>query len=115
MKKYGVSAAIARKTARLIDAWLSLDVRNPAEAVARPAPPRVQAWFANPLAWLALAAIQVYQRLTDSRAPCCRFTPSCSNYMDEAIRKYGFWNGVRRGLHRVRRCTGFAPRGADPP
>jgi putative component of membrane protein insertase Oxa1/YidC/SpoIIIJ protein YidD len=35
--------------------------------------------------------------------------------MGLSIRRYGFWNGGRRGLHRIRRCTGFVQGGVDLP
>lgn len=101
---------------RLIDVVISLDVSNPAEAVARAAPPRARFWFLNPLAWLALATIGIYRKLVPAqRRRACRFTPTCSTYMGLSIRKYGLWNGGRRGLHRLRRCTGFVPGGEDLP
>ena len=34
----------------------------------------------------------------------CRFEPSCSTYMIMAIRKYGLFRGVIKGLKRIRRC-----------
>ena len=34
----------------------------------------------------------------------CRFEPSCSTYMILAIKKYGLFRGVIKGIKRVRRC-----------
>ena len=34
----------------------------------------------------------------------CRFEPSCSTYMIMALRKYGFFVGVYKGLKRIGRC-----------
>ncbi len=34
----------------------------------------------------------------------CRFQPTCSQYMIDAIWKYGPWQGVWRGLKRIGRC-----------
>lgn len=45
----------------------------------------------------------------------CRFEPSCSAYMIEAIRKDGPWRGVGRGLARLGRCHPWHPGGYDPP
>lgn len=45
----------------------------------------------------------------------CRFTPSCSNYFIEAVRKYGPLRGTLRGLWRICRCNPFHPGGHDPP
>ena len=59
--------------------------------------------------------IRLYQKLL---APffgnCCRFEPSCSNYMLEAIRIHGVGYGVFLGLRRVARCHPWKPGGYDP-
>ena len=34
----------------------------------------------------------------------CRFEPSCSTYMIMAVRKYGLFKGVIKGIKRVKRC-----------
>lgn len=34
----------------------------------------------------------------------CRFTPTCSQYMIDAIRQYGPFRGTWRGLKRLARC-----------
>jgi putative membrane protein insertion efficiency factor len=70
--------------------------------------------------WLAIAlligAIRVYQvTLSPLLGPACRFEPSCSRYMVEALRKYGFWKGLGKGLRRVSRCHPWTPGGYDPP
>jgi putative membrane protein insertion efficiency factor len=45
----------------------------------------------------------------------CRFTPSCSNYFIQAVRKYGPLKGSLRGIWRICRCNPFNPGGEDPP
>jgi len=59
--------------------------------------------------------IRGYQ-LTISRAlpPSCRFTPSCSEYMLEAVRKYGLMKGTWLGSRRLLRCHPWNPGGHDP-
>ncbi|MGE5219503.1 MAG: membrane protein insertion efficiency factor YidD [Chloroflexota bacterium] len=44
----------------------------------------------------------------------CRFYPSCSVYMNEAIRRYGVLKGVVMGLGRIGRCHPWHPGGYDP-
>lgn len=46
--------------------------------------------------------------------PSCRFYPTCSEYMMEAVRKYGAIRGVWMGLCRVARCHPLNPGGYDP-
>lgn len=45
---------------------------------------------------------------------CCRFEPSCSNYMIEAIEVHGAVKGTLLGLHRLLRCHPFGAHGYDP-
>ena len=45
---------------------------------------------------------------------CCRFTPSCSNYMLEALRTHGAAKGSLLGLYRILRCHPFGRSGYDP-
>lgn len=49
------------------------------------------------------------------QGPVCRFEPSCSQYMIEALRKYGPLGGLRRGCARILRCHPWHPGGYDPP
>lgn len=44
----------------------------------------------------------------------CRFYPSCSHYMEEAIHEHGVTKGTRLGLWRLVRCTPFQAGGFDP-
>lgn len=46
--------------------------------------------------------------------PGCRYQPTCSSYMNEAIKKYGFFKGIYLGLKRVLRCNPFMKGGYDP-
>jgi hypothetical protein len=83
----------------------------------RPGRPRsAPLWFMNPLAWVALAGIRVYQIVVpDERKPRCRFHPSCSAYMADSIQLYGLLEGGRHGYRRLRRCSSFRPGGEDWP
>ena len=45
----------------------------------------------------------------------CRFTPSCSEYMIQAIVKYGPVRGTAKGVWRICRCHPFNAGGYDPP
>ncbi len=44
----------------------------------------------------------------------CRFHPSCSQYMIDAINLYGPIRGPWRGLKRLARCHPWGPCGDDP-
>ena len=59
--------------------------------------------------------IRLYQRLISPLLPSsCRFDPSCSEYMRQAILKHGVLRGLWLGLGRVMRCHPWNPGGADP-
>lgn len=44
----------------------------------------------------------------------CRFTPSCSQYATQAIRKYGAARGSWLAIKRILRCHPFCAGGYDP-
>jgi len=46
--------------------------------------------------------------------PCCRFTPSCSVYAEEALKKKGSLAGTKLLLLRICKCHPFHPGGFDP-
>ena len=57
---------------------------------------------------LLMAAIRIYQKnISPSRAPCCRFRPTCSTYALQAIEKYGALKGGWLALKRISCCHPF--------
>ncbi|MBQ0070496.1 MAG: membrane protein insertion efficiency factor YidD [Spirochaetales bacterium] len=46
--------------------------------------------------------------------PCCRYSPSCSTYFVEAVRKHGVLKGGIMGFMRLGRCTNRYFGGLDP-
>ncbi|MGB3617411.1 MAG: membrane protein insertion efficiency factor YidD [Catalinimonas sp.] len=44
----------------------------------------------------------------------CRYAPTCSQYMIEAVRTYGPRRGVWLGLRRIGRCHPWGGHGYDP-
>ena len=57
---------------------------------------------------LLIAMIRFYQRhVSPARPPCCRFTPTCSQYELQAIEKYGALKGGLLALRRIGCCHPF--------
>jgi putative membrane protein insertion efficiency factor len=46
--------------------------------------------------------------------PACRYTPSCSVYSAEAIKKYGPFKGGWMALKRIASCNPWGGSGYDP-
>lgn len=44
----------------------------------------------------------------------CRFVPTCSEYMIEALEIHGAFKGTLLGLWRIMRCHPFGKKGYDP-
>lgn len=58
--------------------------------------------------------IHIYQwTISPMLGPICRFTPSCSNYALQAIRKHGAWHGSWLAIKRVCRCNAMHLGGQD--
>ena len=64
---------------------------------------------------LCCAAIRVYQvALSPLKAPCCRFTPTCSAYAREAFRLHGPVKGAILSARRILKCHPWGGAGYDP-
>ena len=49
--------------------------------------------------------IRLYQKTAPKRIRnSCRFEPSCSDYMIISVDKYGLWEGLLKGVNRLKRC-----------
>lgn len=44
----------------------------------------------------------------------CRYTPTCSHYMIEAIEEWGLVRGLSLGIKRIGRCHPWGGHGWDP-
>jgi putative membrane protein insertion efficiency factor len=58
--------------------------------------------------------IRLYQRLSRVLPGVCRFHPTCSEYMIQAVQTHGLLRGLRLGLWRILRCNPFCRAGDDP-
>ncbi|MFR9523628.1 MAG: membrane protein insertion efficiency factor YidD [Rikenellaceae bacterium] len=59
--------------------------------------------------------VQIYRRcISPFTPPSCRFTPTCSQYALQALRKYGPIKGLWLSLKRILRCHPWGGSGYDP-
>jgi uncharacterized protein len=64
---------------------------------------------------LALVILRFYKRWISPMLPsACRFHPTCSEYMMDAIERYGVARGVWLGTKRLLKCHPFHQGGFDP-
>ncbi|HET9569611.1 MAG TPA: membrane protein insertion efficiency factor YidD [Vicinamibacterales bacterium] len=64
---------------------------------------------------LVLALLKCYKLfLSPLFTGSCRYYPSCSDYMAQAVRLHGPWRGVWLGCRRLARCHPLGGHGVDP-
>ena len=58
--------------------------------------------------------IRGYQFISKATAPRCRFTPTCSEYAVDSLKKNGLFFGIYKSFVRVLKCHPWHPGGFDP-
>ncbi|MFK7798684.1 MAG: membrane protein insertion efficiency factor YidD [Aureispira sp.] len=75
-------------------------------------------WLKSPLLLLGkimMLLIRIYQVVLSPILPAaCRYTPSCSQYGLEAIKKHGPFKGGYLTVRRILRCNPWGGHGHDP-
>ena len=67
------------------------------------------------LARLLVMLVRGYQvAISPLLPPSCRYSPTCSQYAIEALRRHGALKGSWLALRRLGRCHPFRPGGYDP-
>jgi putative membrane protein insertion efficiency factor len=70
--------------------------------------------YINPVN-LLLGFIWMYRKVISPWIfPCCRFTPTCSEYAQDALKKHGLIKGAVLSAWRVARCNPLCEGGHDP-
>lgn len=67
------------------------------------------------LSQILILPIRFYQTyISPLTPPSCRFTPTCSQYAVEALRKHGPFKGMYLAIRRILRCHPWGGHGYDP-
>ncbi len=67
------------------------------------------------LIYFFILLIKLYQYcISPFTSPACRYSPTCSQYALEAIRKYGPLKGLWLAIKRISRCHPWGKSGYDP-
>ena len=62
-----------------------------------------------------LMLVRFYQVAISPFTPAaCRFEPTCSSYMLEALKTHGLFNGLFLGIKRILSCHPWGRSGYDP-
>ncbi|MGV3631302.1 MAG: membrane protein insertion efficiency factor YidD [Bacteroidota bacterium] len=62
-----------------------------------------------------LVLVKIYQWIISPIFPAsCRYNPTCSHYMTEALRVWGPCKGLYLGIRRIMRCHPWGGFGDDP-
>lgn len=64
---------------------------------------------------ILILVLRFYQvAISPLKPPSCRFQPTCSSYMIQAIREWGAIKGTYLGIKRICRCHPWGGHGYDP-
>lgn len=67
------------------------------------------------LATIWLLPIKIYQwTISPLLGPRCRYQPTCSHYMVEAVHEWGVLKGTWLGIKRISKCHPWGGMGYDP-
>jgi len=67
------------------------------------------------LTWLLLLPVHFYRRvISPMTPPSCRYTPTCSTYAIEALRRHGPFKGLYLAIARILSCHPWGGHGYDP-
>ena len=62
-----------------------------------------------------LFPVRLYRKfISPLKPPSCRYTPTCSQYMIDAVEEWGIIRGLALGIWRILRCNPFGRGGYDP-
>ena len=76
---------------------------------------KISQWVSKAFAFLLCLPIVFYQTCITPFTPAtCRFTPTCSEYGKQALKKHGPIKGLGLAIWRILRCNPWGDSGYDP-
>jgi len=67
------------------------------------------------VALIPIAMVKIYQVAISPFFPSsCRYTPTCSSYAIDALKKHGIFKGLWLSVKRISRCHPWGGHGYDP-
>ena len=76
---------------------------------------RLMGIVSHAMSWLLVLPIVFYQKFITPYTPASfRFTPTCSEYAGQAMRKHGPIKGLALAIWRILRCNPWGGSGYDP-
>ncbi len=67
------------------------------------------------IVWLLLVPVYIYRgAISPLLPPSCRYTPTCSKYAIEALKKHGPIKGLYLSVKRILSCNPWGGSGYDP-
>lgn len=64
--------------------------------------------------YIFIGLVKLYQMMPLESHAMCRHTPTCSNYIIEALKEYGTFKGLYLGIKRILKCNPLGTSGYDP-
>ncbi len=72
-------------------------------------------WIGKGFGWILILLVRFYQKaISPYLGSNCRYTPTCSHFFIEAVRKHGPLKGSYLGIRRLLKCHPWGGHGYDP-
>lgn len=72
-------------------------------------------WIKKVFVFLLIIPVKIYQLfISPMIGPSCRYTPTCSEYAIQALKKHGPIKGLYLAIKRILRCNPWGGHGYDP-
>ncbi len=72
-------------------------------------------WLRNIFVFLLIIPVKIYQWfISPMLGASCRYTPTCSEYSIQALKKYGPIKGLYLAIKRILSCNPWGGHGHDP-